>query len=98
MFHDTAGNTPARASQGSGIDRAYAYYNDSSTVNNWAVYNDQCGDWHTVDGRVMFFPDAVHNQAWFKTGVLLGTIAGWTRRERGHDSHHDDRSEPRRRS
>ena len=63
---------------GIGIDRAYAYYNDSSTVNGWAVYNDQCGDWHTVGGRVMFFPAAVHNQAWFKGGVLGGrSPGGW---------------------
>ena len=74
VFNDTAGNTSGEAVQGSGIDRAYAYYNDSSTVNNWAVYNDQCGDWHTVNGRVMFFPVAVHNQTWFKTGVHNATI------------------------
>lgn len=66
VFNDTAGNTSGEGVQGSGIDRAYGYYYDSSTVNNWAVYNDQCGDWHTVNGRVEFFPVAVHNQAWFK--------------------------------
>ncbi len=74
VFNDTAGNTSGEGVQGSGIDRAYGYYYDSSTVNHWAVYNDQCGDWHTVGGRVMFFPAAVHNQPWFKTGVNLGTI------------------------
>jgi hypothetical protein len=73
VFNDTAGNTSGEGVQGSGIDRAYGYYYDSSTVNHWAVYNDQCGDWHTVGGRVEFFPVAVHNQAWFKSGVSGGT-------------------------
>jgi hypothetical protein len=78
VFNDTSGNGSGEGVAGSGIDRAYAYYNDSSaSTNNWSVYNDQCGDWHTVGGRVMFFPVAVHNQAWFKGGVHLGTITGW---------------------
>ncbi len=73
VFNDTAGNTSGEGVQGSGFDRAFGYYYDSSTVNHWAVYNDQCGDWHTVGGRVEFFPVAVHNQAWFKAGVSGGS-------------------------
>jgi len=67
VFNDTAGTTNAE-----GLLRSRAYYNDS--VAGWSTQNDQCGDWHTVAGRVMFFPVAVHNQTWFKTGVNGGTI------------------------
>ena len=67
VFNDTAGTSAAE-----GLNRSRAYYNDS--VAGWSTQNDQCGDWHTVGGRVMFFPVAVHNQTWFKSGVNGGTI------------------------
>jgi hypothetical protein len=90
VFNDTAGTTTAE-----GIDRSRAYYPDS--VAGWSVYNNQCGDWHTVGtgatARVEFFPFAVHNQAWFRLGVrtvggiaagaLADTIVGtWTAAQR----------------
>ena len=68
VFAETAGTGGAWKAAGAGLNRSRVYYADS--VAGWSVYNDQCGDWHTVGGRAMFFPVAVHNQAWFRAGVL----------------------------
>jgi hypothetical protein len=72
VFNDTAGTSAAE-----GINRSRAYYSDS--VAGWSVYNNQCGDWHTIGSgataRVAFFPFAVHNQTWFKSGESGATPA-----------------------
>ena len=65
VFNDTTGSTAAIGLQ---ISRAY--------YNNATVYTNECGDWHTIGGRVEFFPFAVHSgQAWFKALELANGIA-----------------------
>jgi hypothetical protein len=64
VFQDTVSTTTGRA---------YYDLNDAKTS---IVTDGQCGDWHTVGGRVMFFPYAVHKQAWFAgyVGLTSGQV------------------------
>jgi hypothetical protein len=55
---------------------AAAYYDLTTMPADSIVYNYQCGDWHTVNGMVEFFPYAVHHLSWFTTLMLLPTASG----------------------
>lgn len=55
---------------------AAAYYDIATTSTDSIVFNQQCGDWHTVNGMVEFFPYAVHNKVWFTTLMRAAAPAG----------------------
>jgi len=56
---------------------AAAYYDLGTTSTDSIVFNQQCGDWHTVqNGMIEFFPYAVHSKTWFTTLMLLATASG----------------------
>jgi hypothetical protein len=55
---------------------AAAYYDLSTMPADSIVYNYQCGDWHTINGMIEFFPWAVHRQAWFHTLMTAAAPAG----------------------
>jgi hypothetical protein len=55
---------------------AGAYYDLATTSTDSIVFNQQCGDWHTVNGMIEFFPYAVHSKAWFTTLMLAAAPAG----------------------
>jgi len=47
-----------------------AYYIDP------IVHDDQCGDWHVINGENQFFPYVVHSQPWFQGLMLAAAPAG----------------------
>jgi hypothetical protein len=55
---------------------AAAYYDQGTTSTDSIVFNQQCGDWHTINGMIEFFPWAVHKQAWFHTLMTAAAPAG----------------------
>jgi hypothetical protein len=65
VFQDTVSNITSSA-----------YYDLTTMPADSIVYNYQCGDWHTINGMIEFFPYAVHNTAWFKTLMLAAAPAG----------------------
>lgn len=64
VFQDTVSTTTGRS------------YYDLNNAKTPIVTDGQCGDWHTVSGRVMFFPYSVHKQAWFAgyVGLTSGQV------------------------
>jgi hypothetical protein len=65
VFQDTVSNTTSKA-----------YYDLGTTSKDSIVFNQQCGDWHTINSKPLFFPYAVHNKAWFTTLMLLASGSG----------------------
>jgi hypothetical protein len=55
---------------------AAAYYDLGTTATDSIIFNQQCGDWHTINGMIEFFPYIVHRQAWFHTLMTTATPAG----------------------
>ncbi|HEU4631935.1 MAG TPA: hypothetical protein VFS08_19455 [Gemmatimonadaceae bacterium] len=34
------------------------------------IKDNQCGDWHYMDGKLQFFPVSVHDESWFRDAML----------------------------